>query len=286
MNAQCEDEHTLVVQVNAARGIDNEYASHPELGRNGRYYRVRLWVDQESVYDTNFVTAWTNPEWKQIIRIPVDMNSDRFTGYLSVEVERVGEPTEDMASTSEGSAVVGRAKVKLPAELGKRKGGSFELLCRNSNARSMMAHCEDEHTLLVQINAAHGIDEYSAHPELGCTNRVYRVRLWVDQEFVCYTSFVMALTNPEWKQMFRIPVDMNSDRFTGHLSLEVERIGEAIADVASTSTGSAVVGRAKVMLPAELGKMKGRNIVLVRAYGRECKAEGSLNLVMELKRSV
>ncbi|CAN1811828.1 hypothetical protein LINPERHAP1_LOCUS26346, partial [Linum perenne] len=156
---------------------------------------------------------------------------------------------------------------------------------RNGKMLQFSEKDDGQYILVVQINVAQGIDEYSSHPELGITDRSYRVGFWVDPEDVFSTSFVRSWTNPEWKEVFRVPVDRNSGGYTGYLSLEVERDGEPIVDVPSTSGSRAVVGRAKVMLP-ELGQKKGGKIGLVRLQDGECKAEGCLFIGMELKKLV
>ncbi|CAN1811826.1 hypothetical protein LINPERHAP1_LOCUS26344 [Linum perenne] len=159
---------------------------------------------------------------------------------------------------------------------------------RSSGNGKMLEFSEKDdgkYILVVQINAAQGIDEYSSHPELGITDRLYRVVFWVDPKDEFSTSFVRSWTNPEWKQVFHVLVNRNSGGYTGYLNLEVERVGEPIVDVPSTSRSSAVVGRAKVLLP-ELGQKKGGKIGLVRLQDGECKAEGCLFIGMELKKLV
>ncbi|EXB58168.1 hypothetical protein L484_026369 [Morus notabilis] len=97
-----------------------------------------------------------------------------------------------------------------------------------------------------------------------------------------WTPVVVGQPDPAWWRCWNMKLG-NYPWGGWDLSLRVEvlRIFSGDTDP-GTSTGMAVVGRTQIPLPKRLGMKKGGWFQLFRLEGDQCKAKGSICLVLEL----
>lgn len=110
-------EINLALTIYHAEGIDNP-SDYPSL--NERVYGVAFWVHPEDQYRTSMVYGQPDPTWNLTYQMGLDESSD--CRFLYVEVVRFGSRSESNPGTSNGIALVGRAKIPLPKLLNKKDG--------------------------------------------------------------------------------------------------------------------------------------------------------------------
>ncbi|KAF8069714.1 hypothetical protein N665_1138s0001 [Sinapis alba] len=99
----------LVLDIHKGFTIDERELTQPPNKSPG-YFRVIVWIDEEDVYGTKGVKSFGGfHQFQETLVIALDSSAYK---YIYVELQR-GVCTKD-PGTSNGTVVMGRAKIRLP----------------------------------------------------------------------------------------------------------------------------------------------------------------------------
>ncbi|KAG6740847.1 hypothetical protein POTOM_056316 [Populus tomentosa] len=107
----------LVLSIHHAEGIDDP-SNYPSVFNMN--YCVLFWVYSDDQLATEFVSGSPDLEWNQ--KYCIELDESRDCRFLHVEVLRCGSSSESSPGTSNGTRLVGRAKIPLPDFSGKTEG--------------------------------------------------------------------------------------------------------------------------------------------------------------------